>query len=157
MLQWPSPFQVMAWQLAPFQHQAIYLKSWINAEINYKGFFFYKINRMNILCQWNAFGNIFGNFQLILSRGQRDILISSPNWKKSEKIAFHITVINSLWPRNATWWHISGSTLGQVRACCLMAPSHYLNPFDAETRIFWNDYGVGHNYMAPYYESPGHQ
>ena len=25
------------------------------------------------------------------------------------------------------WWHRSGSTLAQVMACCLTAPSHYLN------------------------------
>ena len=35
--------------------------------------------------------------------------------------------INSLWPSDTIWWQISGSTLAQVMACCLMAPSHYLN------------------------------
>ena len=35
--------------------------------------------------------------------------------------------LNSLWPIDATWWQGSGSTLAQVMACCLMAPSHYLN------------------------------
>ena len=35
--------------------------------------------------------------------------------------------INSLWPRDAIRWHRSGSTLAQVMACCLTAPSHYLN------------------------------
>ena len=35
--------------------------------------------------------------------------------------------INSLWPNDVIWWHRSGSTLVQVMACCLMAPSHYLN------------------------------
>ena len=33
----------------------------------------------------------------------------------------------SLWPSDATWRHRSGSTLTQVMACCLAAPSHYLN------------------------------
>ena len=28
---------------------------------------------------------------------------------------------------HAIWWHTSGSTLVQVMACCLTAPSHYLN------------------------------
>ena len=36
-------------------------------------------------------------------------------------------LINSLWPGDAIWWHRSGSTLAQVMACCLTAPSHYLN------------------------------
>ena len=35
--------------------------------------------------------------------------------------------VNSLWPGDAIWWHRSGSTLAQVMACCLTAPSHYLN------------------------------
>ena len=35
--------------------------------------------------------------------------------------------INPLRPNDAIWRHRSGSTLAQVMACCLMAPSHYLN------------------------------
>ena len=35
--------------------------------------------------------------------------------------------LNSLWPSDATWCPRSGSTLAQVMACCLMAPSHYMN------------------------------
>ena len=33
--------------------------------------------------------------------------------------------VNSLWPSDAIWQH--RSTLAPVMACCLMAPSHYLN------------------------------
>ena len=33
----------------------------------------------------------------------------------------------SLWPSDAIWRQRSGSTLAQVMACCLTAPSHYLN------------------------------
>ena len=35
--------------------------------------------------------------------------------------------INSLWPSDAIWRQRSGSTLAQVMACCLTAPSHYLH------------------------------
>ena len=35
--------------------------------------------------------------------------------------------LNSLWPGDAIWWHGTRSTLAQVMACCLTAPSHYLN------------------------------
>ena len=35
--------------------------------------------------------------------------------------------LNSLWPSDAIWRQASRSTLVQVMACCLMAPSHYLN------------------------------
>ena len=34
---------------------------------------------------------------------------------------------NSLWPSDAIWRQRSGSTLAQVMAWCLTAPSHYLN------------------------------
>ena len=37
------------------------------------------------------------------------------------------TALNSLWPSDAIWHQISLSTLVQVMACCLTAPSHYLN------------------------------
>ena len=35
--------------------------------------------------------------------------------------------VHSLWPSDAIWQLRSGSTLIQVMACCLTAPSHYLN------------------------------
>ena len=35
--------------------------------------------------------------------------------------------INLLWPCRSICWHKSGSTLVQIMACCLPAPSHYLN------------------------------
>ena len=35
--------------------------------------------------------------------------------------------LNSLRPSDAIWWHRSGSSLAQIMACCLTAPSHYLN------------------------------
>ena len=35
--------------------------------------------------------------------------------------------VNLFWPSDAIWRQRSGSTLAQVMACCLMAPSHYLN------------------------------
>ena len=34
---------------------------------------------------------------------------------------------NSFWPIDTTWHHRTWSTLVQVMACCLMAPSHYPN------------------------------
>ena len=36
-------------------------------------------------------------------------------------------LLNSLWPSDAIWRHWTWSTLVQVMAWCLMAPSHYLN------------------------------
>ena len=36
-------------------------------------------------------------------------------------------ISNSLWPSGAIWCHRTWSNLAQVMACCLTAPSHYLN------------------------------
>ena len=56
--------------------------------------------------------------------------------------------INSLWPSDAIWRHRFGSTLVQVMACCLTAPSHYLNQcwliskvqrHSAERNFTWNN------------------
>ena len=35
--------------------------------------------------------------------------------------------LNSWWPSDTIWWHWSESTLAQVMAFCLTAPSHYQN------------------------------
>ena len=46
-------------------------------------------------------------------------------WQLSEK-SHWLPFIISLWPSDTIWQHRSGSTLAQVMACCLMAPSHHL-------------------------------
>ena len=48
------------------------------------------------------------------------------NWEMPA-IVLRPQCVNSLWPNDAIWRHRSWSTLAQVMACCLMAPSHYLN------------------------------
>ena len=40
---------------------------------------------------------------------------------------FMLQCFNSLRPSDAIWRHRSGSRLAQAMACCLTAPSHYLN------------------------------
>ena len=54
----------------------------------------------------NAFWNAFCQMAATLSR-----------WR----------LANSWWPGDATWRRGTRSTLAQVMACCLTAPSHYLN------------------------------
>ena len=49
--------------------------------------------------------------------------LSSNEWKYQQISRY----CNSLWPSVAIWQHRSGSTLAQVMACCLTAPSHYLH------------------------------
>ena len=48
-------------------------------------------------------------------------------WYIGTKHEMYIRLINSLWPCDSIWWQGSWSTLSQVMACCLKAPSHYLN------------------------------
>ena len=58
--------------------------------------------------------------------------------------------VNSLWPSNAMWLHRTMSILAQVMACCLMAPSHYLNQFwlsisEVQWQTFiWGQFQVMH-------------
>ena len=48
-------------------------------------------------------------------------------FRKLTKSSALVLDINSLWPTDITWRHRSVSTLARVKACCLTAPSHYLN------------------------------
>ena len=46
---------------------------------------------------------------------------------------------NSLGPGDAIWRCRPGSILGQIMACCLMAPSHYLNHcWLIDTKVQWH-------------------
>ena len=46
--------------------------------------------------------------------------------------------VNPLWPSDAICRHRSGSTLNQVMAFCLVAPSHYLNQcWHINNKIQW--------------------
>ena len=48
---------------------------------------------------------------------------------------------NSLRPSDTIWRHRSGSTLAQVMACCLTAPSHYLNQYWLIiSEVLWDSY-----------------
>ena len=46
---------------------------------------------------------------------------------KYRSVFLNYPIINSVWPSGAILWQRSGSTLAQVMACCLTAPSQYLN------------------------------
>ena len=52
--------------------------------------------------------------------------ICSNTYTRYHKITAY-DYLNSLGPSDAIWWQRSGSTLAQVMACSLTAPSHYLN------------------------------
>ena len=50
--------------------------------------------------------------------------VTRPQWVN---ISIHVVSIHSLRPSGTILQHKSGSILAQVMACCLKAPSHYLN------------------------------
>ena len=53
--------------------------------------------------------------------------------------ATQLNIINSLRPSDAIWRQWSWTTLAQVMACCLTAPSHYLNQCWLITRgVLWH-------------------
>ena len=53
---------------------------------------------------------------------------------------YKVPVINSLRPGD-TIWHRTRSTLAQVMACCLTAPSHYLNQcWLIISKVHWHSY-----------------
>ena len=47
--------------------------------------------------------------------------------RKLTRLLLCCVVVNSLWPSDVIWRQGSRWTLAQVMACCLAAPSHYLN------------------------------
>ena len=55
------------------------------------------------------------------------IRISDMLFNEHKQFIWCIHLINSLLPSDSIWRQRSGSTLAQVMACCLSAPSHYLN------------------------------
>ena len=63
--------------------------------------------------------------------GKRSDILISPVF---ETMSFFI----SLWPSDALGWHRSESTLAQVMACGLTAPSHYLKQcWRIISEVFW--------------------
>ena len=46
-----------------------------------------------------------------------------------QQLAHAAATAASLWTRDAIWLHRFGSTFAQGMACCLTAPSHYLNQY----------------------------
>ena len=89
-------------------------------------FYSWKIaHRANIICC--IMYPTLNKSYLILSSSYL-ITMMSYRWYFASWLVLLVTVwVNSLWPNDAIWRHRSGSTLAQVMACCLMAPSHYLN------------------------------
>ena len=60
---------------------------------------------------------------------------------KSYEPTWLCSMFNSLWAGDAIQRHISKSTLSQVMACCLTAPSHYLNQCSLIiSKVLWHSH-----------------
>ena len=57
-------------------------------------------------------------------------------------------LLNSLRSSDATKWQRTGSTLTQVMACCLTAPSHYLNQYSGVRQNDWETRPPPGNYST---------
>ena len=73
-----------------------------------------------------------------------------------------LTCVNFLCPSDAIWRHRSGSTLARVMACCLMAPSHYLNQcWLIISQVLWHlpedNFTQNTQYIHPWYEFENHK
>ena len=84
--------------------------------------------------------NISALIQIMPWRWPGDKQLSEP---MMVRLSTHICVIrpqrvNSLRPSDTIWQHRSGSTLAQVMACCLTAPSHYLNQYWLISKVYWH-------------------
>ena len=77
-----------------------------------------KILLCQALCEWMDSGNCV----------QIKIIFVAYELRQQISVIWLCSLcFNSLGPGDAIWPHRSGSTLVQVIACCLTAPSHYLN------------------------------
>ena len=81
---------------------------------------------------WNNVNWILGEHILEWNRNQNSYIFIQENtfenvFCKMATILSETQCVNSLWPSDTIWRHGIGSTLVQVMACCLTAPSHYLN------------------------------
>ena len=101
--------------LSPGRRQAII---WTNAGILLIGPL--GTNFSEILIGINTFS--FKKMHLKMSSGKQRPLCLGLN-----VLSVSVPWINSLCPGDTIWRHRSESTLVQVMACCLTAPSHYLN------------------------------
>ena len=86
---------------------------WYSTEIN----FALSGQDINI---WNGLENYTSEIKATSSRGQ---------------------CVDTSWSRDAIWRHRSGSPLVQVMACCLTAPSHYLNQcWFTISKVHWHSF-----------------
>ena len=92
--------------------------------------------KRDIIIQWIY--DQWGKKQTMQLRDWSDGLVQDCSISKCSKWRYQ-SCVNSLRRSDAIWRHRSGSTLAQVMACCLTAPSHYLNQcWLIISKVFWH-------------------
>ena len=90
--------------------------------------------RFNVQCDKWGLNNMAAQYQATFSGASLKKKTFS-FWFTS----YQLCPVNSLRPSDAIWRHGTGSTLAQVMACCLAAPSHYLNQcWLIISRVLWH-------------------
>ena len=85
----------------------------------------------------------------VISSHQADFTMTTMSINHVQHTCLVLT-INSLKPIDAIWWHRTRSTLVQVLACCLTAPSHYLNQcWLIISRVHWHMRAIWHKTPQP--------
>ena len=74
---------------------------------------------------WQNWCTIIAHIESQVLPPDKSLFFIIDTWSSGHHL--YSTHINSVWPSDAIWLHCSGSTLAQVMAWCLTAPSHYLN------------------------------
>ena len=91
----------------------------------------FKTHLTNRFWAHKSYQNTLCSYRKKLWSHQVKVSTCHDNWacakSWSDWMSRYIWLLISLWPSDAIWQQRSGSTLAQVMACCLTAPSHYLN------------------------------
>ena len=74
-----------------------------------------------------AWFNLFTCKQVNALSNFIQLWFNSIHFHPSALIHVPTSTFNSLWPSDAIWRPRSGSTLAQVKVCCLTAPNRYMN------------------------------
>ena len=94
------------------------------------------VSKLRLLMPWLL---VLSSVTMVMNKENKQLLffhkerfhppVSFQYWetKVLRRCKYSSMCFNSLWPSDAIWRPRSGSTLVQVMACRVMAPSHYLN------------------------------
>ena len=98
------------------------------------------------LCPWMIRANLTCVMYIMAAddmatQGARASAAMLLNWVSQIIPVINTRTVNSLRPSDAIWRHRTMSTLAQVMACCLTAPSHYLNQcWLIISKVHWYSY-----------------